>query len=140
MILGEIRLDHARQQVAFRGWSANLTRLELKLMSQLMTNHGQVLKRGELLDLIWGLNTNITARSIDSHVARLRHKLGVLAPYLQTVRSVGFRLSEEIASAGRERDERIPELHRLNFHFKRTRRIELIHARGNESPADLAAA
>ena len=140
IVLGEIRLDPVRHEIAIRDRLLDLTHLEFKLMARLMEHYGQVLKRDELLDIVWGLNRNTLTRTIDSHITRLRRKLGVLAQYLETIRSVGFRLSEEIAYASGESNESKPVLHPLNFHFDRKSRGDLIRSSENKSVVDLAAA
>ncbi len=70
-----------------------LTAKEFRLLSALITRPGRVLSRDRLLDEVWGSELNVTARTIDSHMRRLREKLGESGKLIETVRGVGYRLS-----------------------------------------------
>ncbi|MEC8422273.1 MAG: winged helix-turn-helix domain-containing protein, partial [Myxococcota bacterium] len=52
---------------------------------------GRVQSREVLLDNVWGMSTAVTTRTVDTHVKRLRHKLGTASSYVQTIRGVGYR-------------------------------------------------
>ena len=70
-----------------------LTAKEFRLLSALITRPGRVLSRDRLLDEVWGSELNVTARTIDSHMRRLREKLGESGKLIETVRGLGYRLS-----------------------------------------------
>ena len=59
-----------------------------------MDRRGRVQGRDRLLNDVWGYETVIDTRTVDTHVRRLREKMGPLAAYIETVRGVGYRISE----------------------------------------------
>jgi two-component system phosphate regulon response regulator PhoB len=89
--LGAVRIDPA----AFRAWvegsEIDLTLLEFKLLLALYENRDRVQTRAELLERAWGVGVSITTRTVDTHVKRLRDKLGSAGEYVQTVRGIGYR-------------------------------------------------
>ncbi len=76
-----------------------LTALEFKLLDTLLSRRGRVQSRDKLLDDVWGYQVAITTRTVDTHVKRLREKLGVAGSYIETVRGVGYRMKDSIAGA-----------------------------------------
>ena len=68
-----------------------LTALEFKLLLDLATRRGRVQTRDALLDDVWGYAPGIETRTVDTHVKRLREKLGRRRDYIETVRGVGYR-------------------------------------------------
>jgi two-component system phosphate regulon response regulator PhoB len=68
-----------------------LTALEFKLLALLLARKGRVQSREQLLGDVWGIHADVTTRTVDTHVKRLRSKLGACAPYLETLRGVGYR-------------------------------------------------
>jgi len=73
----------------------NLTALEFKLLTTFVSRRGRVQSRERLLDDVWGINTGVTTRTVDTHVKRLREKLGSASHLLETVRGVGYRFAEK---------------------------------------------
>ena len=71
-----------------------LTALEFKLLVTLLERRGRVQSRDRLLDDVWGYQVAITTRTVDTHVKRLREKLGAAGQYIETVRGVGYRMCE----------------------------------------------
>jgi len=59
-----------------------------------MRRPGRVLTRDRLLELVWGSDITVTTRTIDTHLKRLREKLGSAGPLIETVRGVGYRFAE----------------------------------------------
>jgi two-component system phosphate regulon response regulator PhoB len=94
MEIGEIVLDHARHEVLVKGEPVELTATEFKLLALLMDRRGRVQGRDRLLNDVWGYESVIDTRTVDTHVRRLREKLGDVASYIETVRGVGYRISE----------------------------------------------
>lgn len=92
---GEIRLDRERHRVTVAGQSVDLTVTEFKLLSVLLEARGRVQTRDMLLSQIWGLESDIEGRTVDTHLRRLRDKLGPAAEQIQTVRGFGYRLDGE---------------------------------------------
>src|SRR6266478_2208474 len=91
---GPISIDPARHQVRVNGKQVNLTSLEFKLLRTLMQRHGRVQDRDRLLNEVWGYESVIDTRTVDTHVRRLREKLGKAGDAIETVRGFGYRLRE----------------------------------------------
>jgi len=94
MTVGEIVLDHTRHEVLIKGQPIELTATEFRLLALLMERRGRVQGRDRLLNDVWGYESVIDTRTVDTHVRRLREKLGTVANYIETVRGVGYRISE----------------------------------------------
>jgi DNA-binding response OmpR family regulator len=76
------------------GRPVRLTRREFELLRCLVENRGRVLSRDRLLERVWGYDRFIETRSVDVHVGRLRAKLGVAGPHIETVVGLGYRFVE----------------------------------------------
>jgi DNA-binding response OmpR family regulator len=73
------------------GQPVDLTYLEFELLTHLVTNPLRVHTRSQLLDLVWGWSIPLSSRTVDTHVARLRSKLGAYRDSIETVHRVGYR-------------------------------------------------
>ena len=91
---GDLTLDTARHSCELAGRRVELTAKEFQLLVTLMSRPGRVLSREQLLDQVWGSDITVTTRTIDTHVKRLREKLGVAGGVIETVRGVGYRFAE----------------------------------------------
>ncbi|HVP31135.1 MAG TPA: response regulator [Myxococcota bacterium] len=91
---GALRLDPDRHRCFVKGGEVELTAKEFKLLTTLMSRPGRVLTRERLLDEVWGSEITVTSRTIDTHLKRLREKLGVAGDLIETVRGVGYRFAE----------------------------------------------
>jgi DNA-binding response OmpR family regulator len=91
---GPISIDAARHEVRVNGKPVHLTSLEFKLLRTLMQRHGRVQDRDRLLNEVWGYESVIDTRTVDTHVRRLREKLGKAGDAIETVRGFGYRLRE----------------------------------------------
>ena len=91
---GSIVIDPARHEVSVHGKRVNLTSLEFKLLRTLMQRRGRVQARDRLLNDVWGYESVIDTRTVDTHVRRLRKKLGKAADVIESVRGFGYRLRE----------------------------------------------
>jgi len=69
-----------------------LTLTEFRLLAELVRSAGRVRTRESLLSLVWGYDSEVVSRTVDTHVRRLRSKLGTAAGWLDTVRGVGYRI------------------------------------------------
>lgn len=99
--LGRLRLDTAGHRVWVDDVEAKLTAVEFRLLRTLWSRKGRVQTRDSLLMEVWGNRTPLTRRTVDTHVQRLRAKLGQAADCIETVRGVGYRLRPgEAAGAG----------------------------------------
>lgn len=92
--VGAIAIDAARHQVRVNGKQVHLTSLEFKLLRTLMQRQGRVQDRDRLLNEVWGYETVIDTRTVDTHVRRLREKLGKAGDLIETIRGFGYRLRE----------------------------------------------
>ena len=92
--IGQITLDPARHHVTVAGKPLRLTSVEFKLLSMLMQRQGRVQARDRLLNEVWGYESMIDTRTVDTHVRRLRKKLGKAAGAIETVRGFGYRIRE----------------------------------------------
>ena len=88
---GELRVDPAAHQAWLGPRELSLTALEFKLLTTLMARRGRVQSRKQLLDDVWGIRADVTTRTVDTHVKRLRQKLGSAGEYIETLRGVGYR-------------------------------------------------
>jgi len=91
----EIILDVSRHQATVKGKSVDLTATEFRLLTVLMQRRGRVQSRDQLLRDVWEYDNLIDTRTVDTHMRRLREKLGPGAKYLDTVRGVGYRFVEQ---------------------------------------------
>jgi two-component system phosphate regulon response regulator PhoB len=90
--LGGLRIDRAAHAVWVRERAVALTALEFRLLVLLVERRGQVQTRERLLEDVWDMDGTITTRTVDTHVKRLREKLGECAYLVETVRGVGYRV------------------------------------------------
>jgi two-component system phosphate regulon response regulator PhoB len=94
LVGGPIRID----RVAHKAWvgdqQVKLTPIEFKLLSLLLERKGRVQSREQLLAAVWGVRADTVTRTVDTHVKRLREKLGGAGAMVQTLRGVGYRFSE----------------------------------------------
>jgi DNA-binding response OmpR family regulator len=89
-------IDLEKGSIVFPDHECVLSAQEIKLLDYLLLHRDTVVSRQELLSTVWGYDSNITTRTIDVHVARLRHKLGDLRDiprYIHTVRGVGYKFT-----------------------------------------------
>ncbi|MDD3375353.1 MAG: response regulator transcription factor [Candidatus Omnitrophica bacterium] len=91
----EIVIDKPRHKVKVRNKEVKLTAMEFKLLETLMSRKGRVQSRDQLLEDVWGLSSDVTTRTIDTHIKRLRQKLGKLGKLIETVRGYGYCLNND---------------------------------------------
>ncbi|MBM4357819.1 MAG: response regulator transcription factor [Deltaproteobacteria bacterium] len=104
--MGRLRIDIAAHRSWVDGEEVVLTALEFRLLRTLMERRGRVQSREMLLTDVWGMSPEVTTRTVDTHVKRLRQKLGVAGPYVETLRGVGYRFAADVrdtAAKGRAR-------------------------------------
>ena len=93
-IIGDLHIDVPRHEVRWKGKVIDLTATEFKLIALLAERTGRVQSRDQLLRDVWQYDTLIDTRTVDTHMRRLREKLGGAAKHLDTVRGVGYRFVE----------------------------------------------
>ncbi len=91
---GLLRLDRAAHRVFVDEAEVELTALEQRLLNTLFDRKNRVQSRTTLLDVVWGISSEVETRTVDTHVKRLREKLGAAGVYIKTVRGVGYRFAE----------------------------------------------
>lgn len=89
-----IELDRVRHRVYIDGDETKLTATEFRLLETFLSRRGRVQTRDTLLQDVWGAEINVTPRTVDTHVKRLREKLERYGTYIETVRGVGYRFAE----------------------------------------------
>jgi DNA-binding response OmpR family regulator len=92
---GEILLDPERHEVSYQGKMQKMTSKEFGLLEFFLQNQGRVLSRENLLNQVWGYDYFGTTRTVDVHVARLRHKFPAFNERLISVKGLGYKLVEE---------------------------------------------
>ena len=90
-----LSLDLDGHVVSYIGQPIKLTVLEFKLLKTLLTRRGRVQSRERLLSDVWGYAPDVTTRTVDTHIKRLRAKLGAAGEYVETVRGVGYCVRPE---------------------------------------------
>jgi DNA-binding response OmpR family regulator len=93
--VGVLTVDIPRHQITVQGRAIDLTATEFKLLQTLIQKRGRVQSRDQLLQQVWGYLPEVDTRTVDTHMRRLREKLGDAAAYLETIRNVGYRFTEE---------------------------------------------
>ena len=93
---GCLDLDEGAHRAFVAGGEVHLTALEFRLLVTLLTRRGRAQSRDRLLADVWGEDVHVTRRTVDTHVKRLREKLGAAGGYIQTVRGVGYRFRAEV--------------------------------------------
>jgi two-component system phosphate regulon response regulator PhoB len=98
--VGPIRVDVDAHRAFVDGAEVALTPLEFKLLTTLMARLGRVQSREQLLEDVWEMSSEVETRTVDTHVKRLREKLGSGRDLLETVRGIGYRLVDPAGHGG----------------------------------------
>lgn len=93
--VGELILDRSRHKVRAADRVIDCTATEFKLLAILMERQGRVQERDRLLSDVWGYDSVIDTRTVDTHMRRLRDKLGAHGCYIETIRGFGYRLAPQ---------------------------------------------
>ncbi|MDP3277541.1 MAG: winged helix-turn-helix domain-containing protein [Deltaproteobacteria bacterium] len=91
---GILRLDRRAYRVFVESREVVLTALEFRLLDTLLERKNRVQSRETLLEDVWGIRSSVETRTVDTHIKRLREKLGPAGAYVHTVRGVGYRFAE----------------------------------------------
>ncbi len=92
-----VEIDFDKRLVRNRGKIVDLTKIEFDLLHVLLKRPGIVFARDHLLQQVMGIDAYVESRTIDMHISRLREKLGGFGKHIETVRGVGYRISEKAA-------------------------------------------
>ncbi|MCK5534419.1 response regulator transcription factor [bacterium] len=91
---GKLTIDIPRHKVMVNKKEIELTLIEFKLLVTLIERKGRVQSRDRLLDDVWDISSEVTTRTVDTHVKRLRQKLGPAGNLIETVRGIGYRFAD----------------------------------------------
>ena len=91
LVVGPFTVDRTSLKVTVEGRRLDLTSTEFKLLSLLIGKEGFIQSREELLQEVWGYRNSVDTRTVDTHMRRLREKLGEHSPHLETIRGEGYR-------------------------------------------------
>ncbi|MCR9162559.1 MAG: response regulator transcription factor [Nannocystaceae bacterium] len=94
---GRLKVDEEGHRVWVDDNELNLTALEFRLLSTFLSRKGRVQTRDALLHDVWGHTPGLPTRTVDTHVQRLRKKLGPASDYIETLRGVGYRFRTDAA-------------------------------------------
>ncbi|MBI2889469.1 MAG: response regulator transcription factor [Nitrospirae bacterium] len=89
--IGTLSVDVPDRRVLVEGNEVEMTAMELKLLAFFLAHPGHVHSREDLLDKVWGIDAEVMTRTVDTHVANLRRRLGPCGMWIETVRGVGYR-------------------------------------------------
>jgi len=92
--IGDLLIDVDRHEVSIKDRPIRLTSTEFKLLVELASSRGRVQTRQRLLEKVWGYTYEGYYRTVDTHIRRLREKLGDMAEYIETLRGFGYRFRE----------------------------------------------
>ncbi len=92
-VFGGLRVDRSAHRTWVEGEEIALTPIEMKLLWTLYQRRGRVQSRGTLLDDVWEASPENNTRTVDTHIKRLREKLGPAGAYVETVRGIGYRFA-----------------------------------------------
>ncbi len=95
LTVGKLVVDKSRPKVTVNAKEVQLTAMEFKLLVLLMERRGRMQSRERLLNDVWDIDAEVTTRTVDTHIKRLRQKLGKMGKCIETVRGSGYRFCEE---------------------------------------------
>jgi two-component system phosphate regulon response regulator PhoB len=93
---GALIIDLRRHEVTLGGVRVQLTATEFRLLKLLVRHAGHLYNREQLLKTVWNYETDLESRTVDTHVRRLREKLGIAAGHIETVRGEGYRFVPQV--------------------------------------------
>lgn len=94
VVEGILQINIPRREVKIKNKEVVLTKTEFNLLLTLVQGKGRVQTRDHLLNQVWGYDSSVDTRTIDTHMRRLREKMGPLAKQFETIRGVGYRFTE----------------------------------------------
>jgi DNA-binding response OmpR family regulator len=94
LVYDNLKVDVNNHDVFINNKKVSLTTMEFKLLTILLSNKGNVQTRDVLLNKVWDVSSEVTTRTIDTHIKRLRQKLGKYGRNIETVRNLGYRFVE----------------------------------------------
>lgn len=92
---GSVKVNIPKHEVTVDKKSLSLSPMEFKLLTVLMDRKGRVQSREALLEDVWGISADVTTRTVDTHIKRLRQNLGKAGRLIDTIRGIGYRFRED---------------------------------------------
>ena len=92
--MGDLEIDESNFEARLKGKPVELTKIEFSLLAQLVKSKGRLQTREALLEKVWGFDSYGDSRTIDTHLSRLRQKLGKMGDRIETVRGMGYRFKD----------------------------------------------
>ncbi len=92
--VGMLKLDTENRAVSVNGKAVDLSALDFRLVMALFKARGRVVSREQMIESAWGAESEVSPRTVDTQLRRLRAKLGAAADQIETVRGFGYRLGE----------------------------------------------
>ena len=92
---GSLVIDVPKHRVTVNNKEVELTPIEFKLLVTLIERNGRIQSRDQLLSDVWDMHADVFTRTVDTHIKRLREKLGKIGDQIETVRGLGYRFQEE---------------------------------------------
>ncbi len=96
LVFRNLKIDFSKHEVLLGNKKVVLTLVEFNLLALLLERKGRVQTRERLLTDVWNLSADVSTRTIDTHIRRLRRKLGPLGKSIETVRGLGYRFNEGV--------------------------------------------
>lgn len=90
--VGDFILDEKKHQVSVKGEEIKFTTMEFKLLLYLARRFGKLQLKAEILKEVWGYDNFASSRTVDTHIQRIRKKIGYMGDHLETIRGFGYRL------------------------------------------------
>jgi two-component system phosphate regulon response regulator PhoB len=92
---GNLVINVPKHRVTVNNKEVELTPIEFKLLVTLIERNGRIQSRDQLLSDVWDMHADVFTRTVDTHIKRLREKLGKIGDSIETVRGLGYRFREE---------------------------------------------
>jgi len=93
--IGTLVIDIPKHRVTVNNKEVELTPIEFKLLVTLIERNGRIQSRDQLLSDVWDMHSDVFTRTVDTHIKRLREKLGKMGDIIETVRGLGYRCKED---------------------------------------------
>lgn len=138
MTLGDLVLDPIRHEVTIQNKVVHLTPIEFRLLEVLMQRPGRAFGRGTFLEVVWAQHSNTDTRTVDSHIRRLRGKLGAAGSAIETIVGYGYRLNENVSSPVQEEMRQL-KLDYIDYPVERMENGKPRYSNSKKSHADLVA-
>jgi two-component system phosphate regulon response regulator PhoB len=94
LVLGPLEIDQAGHRIFLSGDEVSFSAQEMRLLAYMASSPGKMHTRRELLTEVWGYRPDVSSRTLDTHIKRIRDKFGAMAWMIQTVHGVGYRLAK----------------------------------------------